>query len=83
MDSRHGSSSTYNVLHNSTVDNDLGDAQQNDFIDEYDDEEPLEYASHKKQHHQQQKKEVLESFNFGDMESIMWKKVNFINYFIL
>jgi len=38
---------------------------------------------HHHHHHHHNKKEVLESFDFNDNESLMWRKVNYITIIFL
>ncbi|RYY86397.1 hypothetical protein EON63_05875 [archaeon] len=71
-------SATYSVLHN-VPDNEPGhdNASARDDIDLMDDENDDEIDLHAHHHHHktQAKKEVLESFDFNDVESMMWLKV--------
>eukprot|EP00981_Chlorochromonas_danica_P015382 scaffold11846_cov149-Ochromonas_danica.AAC.13 len=72
-------STTYSVLHNvesETVPNDTEDmGDDNEMVD---DDEFDEIELHHHQHHPPAKKQVFESFDFTDVESIMWRKFDTI-----
>jgi hypothetical protein len=70
MEAPATSTTTYNVLHNEM---DEGNPEQVDeiFEEEEEEEEHLHHHSHK----HEAKKDALESFDFNDTESMMWRKV--------
>lgn len=70
MEAPATSTTTYNVLHNEM---DEGDPEQVEEI--YEEEEEEEEHLHQHSHKHEAKKEALESFDFNDTESMMWRKV--------
>ena len=78
METQH-SAPTYNALH--PIPEDFaaeGEAEAGEKGDEYyfEDQEDDEHELHHEHHVHGVKKEVLESFDFTDAESTMWKKVS-------
>ena len=87
-------SATYNVLHNvveetgsefqveGMVPNAVQDITpfQHENSDDYDDDDyDSIHDTHGNSKHAEEKKQVLESFDFNDVESMMWRKViNFL-----
>jgi hypothetical protein len=75
----HSSGATYSILHNvagvdhphDTIPSEHVD--ENEIIDE-DDFDETDLHNHHQKH--QMKREVLESFDFNDVESMMWRKVS-------
>lgn len=67
---------TYSALHN-PVSEGNNDLDNNDMLDE-DEFEEIELHSHHHKHHV--RKESLESFDFNDVESMMWRKVSISIY---
>eukprot|EP01031_Cornospumella_fuschlensis_P028872 gene28872-34846_t len=79
------SSATYSVLHN-VNDNEPGHndtASARDDMDLMDDEndDDIDIHAHHHHHKTQAKKEVLESFDFNDVESMMWLKHQIRRYY--
>ncbi len=65
---RRHSITAFNVLHTSEEDAN----NEENIIDEDDDD----HDDHGHGHEHEKKKELLESFDFNDRESIMWRKVS-------
>ena len=63
------STTTYNILHNE-VDEDNADLNEEMYDDDEEEEE-----HHQQSHKHETKQGVLESFDFNDSESMMWRKV--------
>jgi hypothetical protein len=82
MEVQHSPGATYNVLHN-VVDGDhdlkIPEELGEEYIDEEEYDEMDDHHSHKHKH--EFKKETLESFDFNDCESYMWRKHQFRRYF--
>lgn len=70
----------YNPIHSSSNwDHDDQD-ENHDLIDANDDDDNNVHTSHKSRHHST-KKEIYESFDFTDVESMMWRKHQFRRFF--
>eukprot|EP01038_Epipyxis_sp_PR26KG_P010243 gene10243-13777_t len=83
--SHHGSSSVYNVLHNpvETIDENGPDGNEdgnNEYEDDFDDMDVTKHR-HSNHHNGHAKKEVQESFDFTDNESLAWRKHQFRRYY--
>ena len=76
-DSTVVSAPVYNVLHSDSTYLDTID-NQHDLPDAADDDNEHESSSHKHKKHDH-KVEVLESFDFQDLESMSWRKVSIIS----
>lgn len=62
----------YNVLHG---DQDMGEGIESHEVHDYEDDHDDDHLSAHKHHKHEHKKEVVESFDFNDVESMMWRKV--------
>lgn len=74
---------TFNILHN-TDGNDTIQTNENladDHEDKDDHDDDHDDHDHRQHHKQSQKKEVLESFDFTDSESMMWRKHQYRRYY--
>jgi G3E family GTPase len=74
-------SSNYNVLHAESTDAQAKEEQLHDTVDTHgaegeEEHEESDSGHHKSHHKHAHKKEVVESFDFNDVESMMWRKVS-------
>lgn len=69
----HASAPVYNVLHPDPL-----EKTDDDHIDH--DHEDDEHDHHIDSHKHHMKREVLESFDFNDCESMMWRKVSLSHF---
>lgn len=64
----------YNILHGDIPESNLAEHDPvHDIHDNDEDDHDEGHLSHK--HHKHNKKEVVESFDFNNVESMMWRKV--------
>lgn len=72
------SSATYSVLHNVSENepgHETASAREDMDLMEDENDDEIDLHAHHHHHKTQAKKEVLESFDFNDVESMMWLKV--------
>ena len=82
MESQHGPP-TYNALHpipeDFAAEGEAEELEKEEFY--YEDHDDDDHDVHHEHHMHNVKREVLESFDFTDAESTMWKKVRYIGCF--